>query len=647
MSLDLNFVYYRNFRFDGKFHLRCQGDDLTKVARIRYELRRISATGSIDLGGVSSRSHARTGSLSDQGCPATLLTVSRSGRFEITPKVYLLAPQGQARDRSAGADQAIVMPTLVIDIQDGEAQRSILDKVPLGYTPTRVRREVVEQGAAPQVIDPWGARQAQLPRPAEGERYPPMLVRFRKGGLQALLADLKPESGSSLAGRWPELADHLALQPLLDAQEQQDPQLAALRPYCQLEQPAGMSNARYREWLGTLSALEQVESLHLSSLQLADPNVFAAGAAAVLATLLTGAAVAAGDRAYEDAQPTPDFESQQKYLDGAEANTKGLNVRKAWAKNVKGQGVRIHFSDGGLFPDHEDLQGDPKLKVIVATPNNNPKHGTASAGVLVAAKNGFGVTGVSHASELFLYDNNAFNAYRDSLTLKAMLRHVQPGDIVGVNRQTANIEVLSTFLPSLHERQWWDAMQALSQRGAVVLNAACNGSNATLSDKGTVQSYGVDLSHWPYFEDHGDAGCIVVGASHSWDGKPHQYSNYKYPYRMLNAWGDSVTTLSYGDLQDKQGEDRDYTASYSGTSSATPLVTGALALIQSYAIEQHHLYLDGNQMHLLVMASGHGDASLPHDPVLPMGKRPDVYAALVLLDEIVGGGRFTQGKDEL
>jgi hypothetical protein len=97
---------------------------------------------------------------------------------------------------------------------------------------------------------------------------------------------------------------------------------------------------------------------------------------------------------------------------------------------------------------------------------------------------------------------------------------------------------MGTFLPSLHDKTWRDVTRALSQRGAVVLNAACNGTSAADDRAGTTAGYGVDLEQWRYFDDHGDA--ILVGACHSWDGKPHQYSNYNYRYRMLNAWGDKL-----------------------------------------------------------------------------------------------------------
>lgn len=45
-------------------------------------------------------------------------------------------------------------------------------------------------------------------------------------------------------------------------------------------------------------------------------------------------------------------------------------------------------------------------------------------------------------------------------------------------------------------------------------------------------------------------------------------------------------------------------------------------------------------MHQLVMESGYDDATLPDTDVMPMGARPNVHGALVLLDRILGGGRF-------
>lgn len=631
MNLDLSFVYYRNFRFDGKLHVRCIGADLNKLDRIHYVLERTGPGEPVSLGRASARSRVRTGALVDHGCPVTFTTQAVAGTYRIQPRVILLDDHAAAAGRAPGAAGVIDLEPLLLEVTARDLHRSILDKLPLPG-PTRFRREADALGPGP-LQDALG-RDA-LPKVEAGQRYPTLLIGFAEHGLLRLQAELEPGSNSALQRLWPNLKSVIALQPLLSAAEQGAPRLAVLGRYCRLEQPQSMGNETFVALLKTLAALDYVQTLQFEA-EVDGPGLVWLGAAGLLATLLTGTAVVAGNHAEEDAKPTPDFERRQTYLDAAG----GMNVRAAWARQVTGKGARIHFTDGGLFAEHEDLRANPDLHIVTLEPNDDPRHGTASTGVLLATRNGLGVTGISHDSELYLHHNRASDAQGRLRTLKDLLRLVEPGDIVGINRQTANPGVLTTFLPALHDRAWWEVIQQLTQRGAVVVVAASNGSSQSVADKGTVRGYGVDLGQWRYFNDLGDANAIVVGACQSWDGKPHVYSNYNYRYRMLNAWGDSVTTLAYGALQDKSGDNRDYTDNYGGTSAATPLVAGALSLIQSYAMEQHHLYLDANQMHQLVMASGYQDATLPDSDVLPMGSRPNVLGALELLDRILESGRF-------
>lgn len=648
MSIDVGFVYYRNFRFDGAFHVRCSGNDLGKVREIRYVLERTGPDEADHVDAMTVQSMAQSGALRDHGCPVTLRSDITPGTYRITPNIRLTDEEIIARDLPSDASGVVVMEPLVMVIEEGESTRSVLDKVPLPASAGRRRRDVpdLSETTGP-VHDPFGERQPQLPVLENGERFPPLLVKFKAGGFERFLFDLDPASNSFVVRHWPNLKQVLKPRPLLEEQEQHDESLKALWHFYLIEQPESMHNDTFAELIKTLAPLDYLEAIHFLIPEVESGNVVVAGVAAVVATLITGATVVAGNRAQDAAQPTPDFEVLQTYLDQPGQRWKGMNIRTVWDQQVIGRGARVHFSDGGLYPNHEDLRGNPDLHVVGLSPNDNPHHGTASVGLLLARSNAFGMTGICHASELYMYDNRATDTRDQWQTPKDLLRHVRPGDIVAVNRQTANINVLSTFLPSLHDQLWWDSTRALTQRGAVVVNAASNGSNATDASKGVTRGYGVDLSQWRYFEDLGDADAILIGACQSWDGKAHQYSNYGYRYRMLNAWGDSVATLGYGELQDKAGNDRDYTNTYAGTSSATPLVTGALALIQSYAIEHHHIYLNANQMHLLVMESGYLDATLPHTDVLPMGARPNVHGALVLLDRILGGGRFHPVKDEL
>ncbi|MGE8459840.1 MAG: S8 family serine peptidase [Pseudomonas capeferrum] len=626
MGFNLNFVYYRNFTFDGKFHVRCTGDDLHKVKSIQYLLEREVPEGVVQLDGVNVLSQVHSGTVANHGCPATLSCEVLAGTYRITPLVTLIDSEVIKQDLDADADATLREGPLLIEVSEGELTRRILDTVPLSSSGTR-RRRAAQEGAT-------------LPPLPEGQRYPALILVFSEGGHARFMADVQADASSSLAHDWPGLQKIIDLQPFLEPHEREDEHLQVLANHYWVEQPQGMPNATFSALVQSLNGLEYVEDSALLPPQLEPGNLLAFAAAAVIATLLTGGAYAAGTNANEQAQPTPDFEALQRYLNEPDSSAKGLNIRNAWQAGVQGRGVRVHFSDGGLYANHEDLRGNPRLKVIPPTVDSEPDHGTASVGVLLAHDNGLGMTGICHAAELFLYDNRAYDARGYSQTLKKLLAYARAGDIVGVNRQTANVNVLGTFLPSLHDRTWWDVTRSLTERGVVVLNAACNGTSVSDHNARTTQGYGVDLEQWRYFDDHGEADAILVGACHSWDGKPHQYSNYNYRYRMLNGWGDSVATLGYGALQDKNGHDRDYTSTYGGTSSATPMVTGALALIQSYAIEQHHLYLNADQMHLLVMQSGYKDATLPDASRLPMGARPNVLGALVLLDQILQAGRF-------
>ena len=60
------------------------------------------------------------------------------------------------------------------------------------------------------------------------------------------------------------------------------------------------------------------------------------------------------------------------------------------------------------------------------------------------------------------------------------------------------------------------------------------------------------------------------------------FSNYG---KIVNvqAWGWHVTTLGYGDAQGGASENTWYTLRFSGTSSASPIVTGSVACLQGRA----------------------------------------------------------------
>ncbi len=642
MSNDLSFVHYRSYTFDRKLYARATGIDLEKVKSISYVVRGLVNGKSFRLAKAVVERRNEQGQVVNHGCGADFEVETDHGDFNITPTVTWT-------DAAGGGSQQYGV--LVFRISEGEATRSFEELIPLDVQTTRKKRSAGEPFSFSKVPPSWALHDEMLQGHAEINRSPavgPLVVEFTEGGIEHFEADLEPSSGSRLDTLWPRLKQVIEWSPLLSAQERVDPALAALKDYYRIEQPASMFNDTFIALGKTLASLSYVQFVELQGAAEPPTPGWLRGLGLLAGTLVPGGW---SNRLLNPPpeEPTSDFESLQRYLNEPGPTIKGLNIRNAWANRVIGKGARIHLVDAGLDVSHEDLRGNPQLHFVERGPNHDPVHGNASAGLLVATANGFGTTGITHGAELDVYSSRAEN----EATGLALIAKVQPGDIVICNLEFADKVRPISMLPAVHSKGWWKLFDILVKRGAVVLCAAGNGHIKDDAETGAVAGKGVELNAWPDFRAHEDAGVILVGGSRPDNGKPHAWSNFNYQYRMLNAWGSDVVTLGMfrkNDLQNMPGTDRDYTDFYNGTSAATPMVGGALALIQSYAMQQHHLYLDCKQMHLLVTASGYTDATLDTQSSPPMGVRPNVYGAMVLLDTLLGGGRLPPEmpeKDEL
>ena len=98
-----------------------------------------------------------------------------------------------------------------------------------------------------------------------------------------------------------------------------------------------------------------------------------------------------------------------------------------------------------------------------------------------------------------------------------------------------------------------------------------------------------DLDHKLYNEyrnrnDDGDNGAIRVGAGNKKYLIPTDFTTYGSMIHV-QGWGLNVVTTGYNDLYDS-GEHNNYTHTFSGTSSATPIVASAVVAIQSW-YKQH------------------------------------------------------------
>jgi hypothetical protein len=140
-----------------------------------------------------------------------------------------------------------------------------------------------------------------------------------------------------------------------------------------------------------------------------------------------------------------------------------------------------------------------------------------------------------------------------------------------------------------------------------------------------------------------DSGAVMVGASEGSSLVTASFSNYGTRVDV-HGWGRDVTTCGYGDLFGAPNAREEYTATFSGTSSATPIVTGAGVMLLGIYRETFGADMDPLALRLLLTQTG-----TPQTSGGPIGPRPNVRAAIAALDvpririegNLVPGGAFS------
>jgi len=146
--------------------------------------------------------------------------------------------------------------------------------------------------------------------------------------------------------------------------------------------------------------------------------------------------------------------------------------------------------------------------------------------------------------------------------------------------------------------EWWPdnfaAMKYATTKGIMVIEAGGNGNqNLDHPDYNKPQpGFPTDWKN-PFNRSLADSGTIIVGAGapsfggHGPDRSRLSFSNYGNSVDA-QGWGREVVTCGYGDLQ-RLGTNRTrlYTRQFSGTSSASPIVVGAVSSVQSIALHRN------------------------------------------------------------
>lgn len=283
---------------------------------------------------------------------------------------------------------------------------------------------------------------------------------------------------------------------------------------------------------------------------------------------------------------TPDYTANQTYTGPADD---GLDVD--YARTIpggRGSNVRIIDVEYSWNVNHEDLSKARAAGAMVPNgtatdPFSNNDHGTAVLGEIAADDNAFGITGLADQATIGLTNASDNGSYDLADAIDIAHAALTDGDVMLIEQQTGGVNgcdanqvgcVAVEFVQA-----YYDAIVSATADGVIVVEAAGNGGEDL-----------DDPAYDPTFGTRADSGAIIVGAGNypGCTAPAHGRRSFSTFGSRVNfhAYGQCVTTTGYGDLNGSSQSNDAYTSTFGGTSSASPMITSAAAIVSSVAQQQ-------------------------------------------------------------
>ncbi|MBT0653990.1 S8 family peptidase [Geomobilimonas luticola] len=249
--------------------------------------------------------------------------------------------------------------------------------------------------------------------------------------------------------------------------------------------------------------------------------------------------------------------TDQELLDSWGVKRIGADV--AATKGITGAGIKVAILDTGIDPDHPDLKDNYKGGYNFVYDNNDPYddsrygHGTHLAGIIAARDNGTGVVGV--APEASLYALKVLNG-----GLMGSTSDILAGIEWAITNKMQVINM--SFGAQMDSQAFRDACDAAFKAGIVLVAAAGNFNQ-------------------PIVDNPAGFDPVIAVSATAQDGTKAAFSNYGAKVELSAPGVAVMSTVPGGGF-----------GLMSGTSQATPHVSGVAALIFSAGIKDENG--DGN-----------------------------------------------------
>ncbi|MED3539331.1 putative mucin/carbohydrate-binding domain-containing protein [Bacillus toyonensis] len=272
----------------------------------------------------------------------------------------------------------------------------------------------------------------------------------------------------------------------------------------------------------------------------------------------------------------PRFKNQG-YL---EAAPKGINASHAWSiKGGDGKDTTFVDMEYGWLLNHEDLVNKNIKLMSGQNISQHRAHGTSVLGIVSSEDNQIGNIGIAPKANVKVISQIRDNGiYNTADAILSAVHNLQAGDILLLEAQASYDGYGDKYLPVEVHPDIFDAIRVGTDKGIIIIEAGANGSN-DLDNFKDRNGKKILNRNSPDFKD---SGAIMVGAGSS--TVPHKrlwFSNYGSRLDVY-GWGENVDTTSANPSQNTTNL---YTSTFSGTSSASPIIAGAATSIQGIAKE--------------------------------------------------------------
>lgn len=316
----------------------------------------------------------------------------------------------------------------------------------------------------------------------------------------------------------------------------------------------------------------------------------------------------AGQQAYKGAAPTG---VDSDYLQGRFLLSAGYN----WGY------TDIEFDWNTSHSDLAAIAGATLIHGSRTGLLRDRNHGTAVIGELSSTNNGFGTTGMvpDAAVRLSGAKDSSGNGVIAS-AINAAAGQFFAGAVILIEQQYVNIGLDCNgdgrkdggdMVPVEYSESDRQAIKTATANGRIVVEAAGNG-NCNLDSSVFNGRFATSAAQ--------DSGAILVGAAERDTRNRASFSNYGARVDVQSEGDGKVTTTGYGDLY-QDGENNYYTSAFDGTSSASPIVTGAAVALSSTLWFYNGSYYNPKEIRDLFRRDGTPQGTGVTGNI---GKRPDL-----------------------